>query len=136
MKNRFLMLTIGLLLWAAPAPFLLAAEVTRATAIEISGKDAQLGVTFHARREGRNVRNARDEVYLVDIDVAGVKRLSARLDYSSQSLAIRFRYFAARFVARQRGRPGGADMLACQLPGSGCREGRLRRDCGGLIVAV
>ncbi len=86
---------IGLLLWVAPAPFLLAAEVTRATAIEVSGKDAQLGVTFHARREGLNVRNAGDEVYLVDIDVAGVKRLSARLNYTSQSLSIRFRYIAS-----------------------------------------
>jgi hypothetical protein len=88
-------LVIALLLAMAPAPFLRAAEITGASAIEVSGKDAQLGVTFHARRDRWNVRNAADEVYLVDIDVAGVKRLSARLNYSSQSLSIKFRYIAS-----------------------------------------
>ena len=108
MKYRFLVLTIALLLWVAPAPFLLAAEVTRVTAIEVSGKMRNWASRSTRDVIGVNVRNAGDEVYLVDIDVAGVKRLSAR----STTL-------------RNRCRSGSAVSQAAIPSGSACRTSRL-----------
>ena len=99
MKNIFLALWVGLQFLAMAGPNLRAAEITRSTAIEVSGKDVKLGVTFQARREqpiaGLGIRNAGAEIYLVEIDVAHVKRLSARVNYTAQSLSIEFRYIAS-----------------------------------------
>ena len=85
-RKYLLAFILGLLLLSAPGHTPLAAELTRSTATEITGKDVKLGVTFHARRdeshESAGDWKPGDDVYLVDIDFARVKRLSARINYT------------------------------------------------------